>query len=109
MQIFPFACPKHPAIYLYKNVDNHDVLTVLNVQMNEKKSARSAGTFSLRASRAARIARKFERAWGARFDRRASRSIFCMHFCNFLINYMIIDKFIFFQISQKGKTIVGFI
>ena len=42
-------------------------------------------------------------------DTRASRSIFCVHFCNFLINYMIIDKFIFFQISQKGKTIVDFI
>ena len=32
-----------------------------------------------------------------------------LHFCNFLINYMITDKFIFFQISQKGKTIVDFI
>ena len=37
-----------------------------------KKSARFAGTFS---SRAARFVRKFERAMGARFDRRASRSV----------------------------------
>ena len=41
----------------------------------KKKSARLAGTFSLRASRAARFARTFERAQGARFDRRASRSV----------------------------------
>ena len=41
----------------------------------EKKSARFAGTFLSRAWRAARFARKFERAQGARFDRRASRSV----------------------------------
>ena len=34
----------------------------------KKESVRFAGTFSSRASRAAR---KFERAWGAQFDRRA--------------------------------------
>ena len=39
--------------------------------IDTKKSARFAGTFSLPASRAARFARKFERASGARFDRRA--------------------------------------
>ena len=42
---------------------------------NKKKSARFARTFSSRASRAARFARKTERAYGARPDgRRASRS-----------------------------------
>ena len=40
-------------------------------------------------SRAARFSRKFKRAYGTRYDRRASRSIFYIHFCNFLIIYMI--------------------
>ena len=41
-------------------------------QKIQKKSARFADTFS---SRAARFARKLERAQGAQFDRRASRSV----------------------------------
>ena len=40
-------------------------------------------------------------------DTRASRSIFCIHFCNSNKIYMI-KKFIFFQISLIGKTIVDF-
>ena len=36
-----------------------------------------------------------------------SRSIFCIHFCNFLIIYKI-KKCIFFQMSLKGKTIIYF-
>ena len=40
------------------------------------------------------------------YDSCALRSIFCIHFCKFLIIYMIKKKFIFFQISLKGKTIV---
>ena len=45
---------------------------VVEWYFNYKKSARFARTFSLRA---ARFARKFERAQGARFDRRASHSV----------------------------------
>ena len=48
---------------------------LIAINLKKKKSARFAGTFSSRASRAARFARKFERAWGARFDRRAARSV----------------------------------
>ena len=59
---------------------------------NYKKSARFAGTFSLRALRAARFARKFERAWGARFDRRASRSVLCSSHTFKFISYNLILK-----------------
>ena len=45
----------------------------LSGEIRNKKSARFAGTFSLRA---ARFARKFDRAQAAQFNRRASRSVF---------------------------------
>ena len=44
----------------------------------------------------------------SRHDTRASRSISCVHFCNFWIIYMIINNFIFLQIFLKGKTTVNF-
>ena len=58
-------------------------------EFEEKKSARFAGTFS---SRALRAARKFERAQGARFDRRASRSVLCSSHTFKFISYNLILK-----------------
>ena len=69
--------------YHFCNIVNHDNVLGSSdfnkkVESNKKKSARFARTFSSRASRAARFARKNERALGARPNgRRASRSDMC--------------------------------
>ena len=69
------TAPKMTIDEIIKNAININIsFSVTCVFHSIKKSARFARTFSSRASRAARFARKNERAWGAQPNgRRASR------------------------------------
>ena len=58
MKIQSFLKNSYKAIVRKNSITKNKIMT----QCQYKKSARFAGTFSLRALRAARFARKFERA-----------------------------------------------